>query len=42
MAAVRTKRFFGETDYVLYRLSVLAGEIGVLGLAVYGAFTLFW
>jgi hypothetical protein len=39
---VRTKQFFDATDYFLYRLSVVIGEVGVLGLALYGAFKLFW
>lgn len=38
----RSKHFFDDADYVLFRLSVFIGELGVLALAAYGAFKLFW
>jgi len=36
------KTFFDTADYVLYRSSILLAGLGVLGLAAYGAFKLFW
>lgn len=35
------KEFFDNTDYLVFRLSVTVGALGVLGLAVWGAMKLF-
>jgi hypothetical protein len=39
---IRSKPFFDAADYVLFRSSILIAGLGVLGLAAYGAWKLFW
>jgi uncharacterized membrane protein len=37
----KIKTFFDCVDYVIFRLAITVGGLGVLGLAAYGAWKLF-